>query len=47
MSALAQVARIDVDPVDRRRARHVVSENERTLAAVDAVDAGDVVSLGG
>ena len=32
---------------DRRRARHVVSENERTLAAVDAVDAGDVVSLGG
>ena len=44
---LAQVAKIAVDPIDRRRARHVVSENERTLAAVDAVDAGDVVSLGG
>ena len=43
---LEQVARIGVDPVDRRRARHVVSENERTLAAADAVDASDVVSLG-
>ena len=43
---LEQVARIGVDPVDRRRAHHVVSENERTLAAADAVDAGDVVSLG-
>ncbi len=30
----------------RRRARHVISENERVLAAVDAMVAGNVVEMG-
>ncbi len=33
-------------PVDRRRAHHVVSENARTLAAADAMRAGDARELG-
>ncbi len=36
----------DLDPVDRRRARHVIAENARTLAAADALAAGDVVRFG-
>ena len=40
-------ARADgLDDVTRRRARHVVTENERTLAAADAMRAGDAVLLG-
>jgi galactokinase len=35
-----------LDEVVRRRARHVVSENERTLQAADALAAGDVPRLG-
>jgi galactokinase len=35
-----------VDPIDRRRAHHVVTENRRTLDAVDAMHHGDVVTLG-
>lgn len=42
----ADVARID-DPLLRRRARHVTSENERVRAAVDALRAGDHRGLGG
>ena len=34
------------DDVVLRRVRHVVSENQRVLAAVDAMNKGDVVSLG-
>lgn len=36
-----------MDGVTRRRARHVVSENQRTLAAAEAMCAGDAVALGG
>jgi galactokinase len=36
----------DLDPTVRRRARHVISENERTLAAVEAMCRGDAVALG-
>ena len=32
--------------VERRRARHVITENERTLAAADAMEAGDADALG-
>jgi len=39
-------ARRDIDPVAFRRARHVISENARTLAAAWAMEAGDLVSLG-
>ena len=41
---LASVERMD-DPVLRRRARHVVTENQRVLDAVAALDAGDWTSL--
>jgi hypothetical protein len=34
------------DPVFRRRARHVVSENERTVVAASAMHAGDLPALG-
>lgn len=35
-----------IDSVLRRRARHVVSENQRVLAAVEALRSGDVSTLG-
>ena len=35
-----------LDEVTRRRARHVVTENARTLAAADALAAGDVQRVG-
>lgn len=36
----------ELDEVSRRRARHVISENERTLRARDAMNAGDAAALG-
>lgn len=39
-------ARGDLDPTAWRRARHVVTENERTLAAAKAMEAGDLILLG-
>lgn len=36
----------ELDEVTRRRARHVISENERTLAAADAMNAGDAARMG-
>jgi galactokinase len=36
----------DLDPVTRKRARHVVTENERTLAAATALEGGDVERVG-
>lgn len=36
----------DLEPVTLRRARHVVTENERTLEAADALRAGDLPRLG-
>jgi galactokinase len=42
---LASRAR-DLDPVTCRRARHVVGENERTLAAAEAARRGDAAALG-
>ena len=53
MSALRDVtsdqldaARPGLDPVAYRRARHVVTENARTLAAAHAMAAGDLIALG-
>ncbi|HET8654499.1 MAG TPA: galactokinase [Longimicrobiaceae bacterium] len=37
---------VGLDPVTLRRARHVVTENERTLAAADAMARGDAPTLG-
>ncbi|MDW3216353.1 MAG: galactokinase [Ilumatobacteraceae bacterium] len=34
------------DPVDRRRAHHIVTENQRTLDAVDALDRHDTARFG-
>ena len=36
----------ELDPLMRKRARHVVTENERTLQARDAMMAGDAIALG-
>ena len=44
-ATLTQVATI-ADPVDRRRAHHIVTENQRTLDAVAAMAAGDAIELG-
>jgi len=35
-----------LDPLTRRRVRHVISENERTVKAAEAMQAGDVELLG-
>ncbi|HEY0777372.1 MAG TPA: galactokinase [Gemmatirosa sp.] len=35
-----------LDPVTRKRARHVITEDARTLAAADALERGDVAALG-
>ncbi|MBV9109215.1 MAG: galactokinase, partial [Gemmatimonadetes bacterium] len=35
-----------MDPVMRRRARHVITENARTLAAADALARGDAAAVG-
>ena len=42
---MAEVDAID-DPVLRRRARHIVSENARVLAVCDAFAAGDLATAG-
>ena len=44
-ATLDDVATI-ADPIDRRRAHHVVTENQRTLDAVEAVRRGDPAELG-
>jgi len=36
----------ELDPVIRKRARHVVTENERTLAAATALEGGNVEQVG-
>jgi galactokinase len=41
-----QVDVADIDETLRRRARHVVTEDERVLRAADLLRAGDVVALG-
>lgn len=45
-AAAVEAAAPALDPVDVRRARHVVTENARALAAADAMAAGDVAALG-
>jgi galactokinase len=35
-----------LDPVTRRRARHVIGENQRTIEAVEAMRRGDTTTLG-
>ena len=44
-ATLAEVASL-ADPVLRRRARHVVTENARVHGAVSALEAGDLIGLG-
>lgn len=36
----------ELDPLTRRRARHVITEDDRTLRAVEAMRRGDAVELG-
>ncbi len=51
VAALRDATPVDLsmvdDPIDRRRANHVVTENLRVLAASEAAATGDVVALGG
>lgn len=42
----AMLANAPIDPLHRRRARHVVRENTRVLAAADALRRGDLFTLG-
>lgn len=44
-AALMDLGRVG-DDTDRRRARHVITENRRVLSAVDRLAAGDVVGFG-
>jgi galactokinase len=44
--ALLDAAAADLDPVVLRRCRHVVAENERVVATVAALEAGDVAAVG-
>jgi galactokinase len=44
--ALLEDARAWMDPEAFRRARHVVTENDRVLAAAEALEAGDLEALG-
>ena len=46
LAALEQGA-AGLDPVAYRRARHVVTENARTLAAAEALERGDLAVMGG
>ncbi len=41
-----ELGRAGLDPIVFRRARHVVTENARTLAAAEALAAGDLAGLG-
>jgi galactokinase len=45
-AGLDQLTRVGIDEVAVRRARHVITENERTLAAAKAMRSGDVASFG-
>ena len=41
-----QARSFELDDVPRRRARHVISENERTLRAANVMERGDAAALG-
>ncbi len=44
--AMLEAAAADLDPVVFRRARHVITENDRTLAAAEALALGDLQAVG-
>ena len=46
MEEFTQYAHLITDEVVRKRARHVISENSRTLAAVDALNKGEIRLFG-
>jgi galactokinase len=45
-ASLEMLARVDVPDVVRRRAQHVIEENDRVLATVAALEAGDLAQVG-
>lgn len=45
-TGLLAAERHRLDPVVARRAEHIVRENERVLAVIDALDASDMVAVG-
>ncbi|HEX8443581.1 MAG TPA: galactokinase [Allosphingosinicella sp.] len=44
--AMLEAVAADVDPLVVRRARHVITENDRTLAAAEALALGDLQAVG-
>ncbi|MCD4673839.1 MAG: galactokinase [Anaerolineaceae bacterium] len=44
--AILETRSVGLDALIRRRARHVVTENNRTLQAAEAMQAGDAIKLG-
>lgn len=46
MDKFNQYAHLIQDETDRKRAKHAVSENERTLVAVEKLHAGDIAAFG-
>jgi galactokinase len=44
--AMLEAAAADLDPLVLRRARHVITENDRTLAAAEALAAGNLRAVG-
>jgi galactokinase len=44
--AMLEAAAADMDPLVCRRARHVITENDRTLAAAEALASGDLRAMG-
>jgi galactokinase len=45
-AAMLEAGRADMSPVAARRARHILTENDRTVAAADKLATGDLVTLG-
>lgn len=45
-ATLADLDTVELDPTDRRRAHHVISENQRTVEAAEAAARGDIARLG-
>lgn len=45
-TAMFEARQAEMDPLIRKRARHVIYENERVLAAVEAMRSGDAATLG-
>jgi len=46
MDEFNELSHLITDETERRRARHVITENNRTLNAIEALSEGDIASFG-